>query len=177
MVGHTFVLQVQTMPNSIIRYEKATIQFVEGVSVDGYKMPSGDFRVGLTGAAIALGYSESWARQLFSRGVTQHKGLSGLGFSGKTVELDTHGRQNPKTISLEDFSYLTLFAATQGKSKAIAISKALIHWSYVDFFRAAFEDPPLSIEKKRAQFYRVYAANIDFLAEDREDARALIAWG
>ncbi|MGL5059098.1 MAG: hypothetical protein ACRC62_03870 [Microcoleus sp.] len=162
------------MAKKIVRYEAATVEFCVGITVDGYKMPDGEFRVGLTGAAVALGYSESWARKLFSRGVTQHKALTGLGFSGNIHELVTKEHQSPKTISLEDFSYLTLFAATQGKAKAIAISKALIHMSYVDFFRDAFGDRPLSIEEKRALFYKTFAATINWLAEDREDARNLL---
>ncbi|MGL5061723.1 MAG: hypothetical protein ACRC62_17280, partial [Microcoleus sp.] len=79
-----------------------------------------------------------------------------------------------KTISLEDFTYLTLFAATQGKAKAIAINKALIHMSYLDFFRDAFGDRPLSIEEKRELFYKTYAATINWLLEDREDTRNLL---
>jgi hypothetical protein len=164
------------MAEDIVRHERATVQFVENVSVDGYKMPNGEFRVGLTGAALALGYSKEWAGRLISRGGTHNKALSGLGFSGKISELATNSGRPPKTISLEDFSYLTLFAATQGKDKAIAINKALIHMSYVDFFRDAFGDRPLSIDEKRAQFYKVYAATIDWLAEDKEEALALRPW-
>jgi len=50
--------------NNIIRAERATVKFCEGVEVDGYLLPDGEFRVGKVGAAIAVGYGKDWVGQL-----------------------------------------------------------------------------------------------------------------
>ena len=42
--------------NEPIRAERATVRFFDGLEVDGYRMPNGEFRVGLTGASLVLGY-------------------------------------------------------------------------------------------------------------------------
>ena len=46
--------------NEPIRAERATVRFFDGLEVDGYRMPNGEFRVGLTGASLVLGYGENW---------------------------------------------------------------------------------------------------------------------
>jgi len=38
-----------------IRAERQTVTFFDGLQVDGYQMPNGDFRVGITGASVVLG--------------------------------------------------------------------------------------------------------------------------
>ncbi|MDJ0577977.1 MAG: hypothetical protein QNJ65_22810 [Xenococcaceae cyanobacterium MO_234.B1] len=50
----------QTQPIKAIR---AKIVFCEGLEVDGYQMPNGEYRVGLSSASKANGYSEEWLRQ------------------------------------------------------------------------------------------------------------------
>lgn len=45
-----------------IKAERATVRFFDGLTVDGYRMPSGQFRIGLTGASRILGYNERWLR-------------------------------------------------------------------------------------------------------------------
>ena len=39
-----------------IKAERATIKFIDGLEVDGYRMPDGEFRVGVMGASTVLGY-------------------------------------------------------------------------------------------------------------------------
>lgn len=44
--------------NNTIKSDHATVKFFEGLEVDGYRMPNGDFRVGTTGASQAVGFSK-----------------------------------------------------------------------------------------------------------------------
>ncbi|MDJ0577018.1 MAG: hypothetical protein QNJ65_17880 [Xenococcaceae cyanobacterium MO_234.B1] len=46
-------------------------------------MPNGEYRVGLSSASKAIGYSEEWLRRVLNRSGTTAKALQGLGFSGK----------------------------------------------------------------------------------------------
>lgn len=57
--------------------------------------------------------------------------------------------------------------------QAIALQLAFTKMSINDFFRDAFGDDPLTIEQKRAELYRSYAATINWLEEDREDVRLI----
>jgi hypothetical protein len=43
-----------------IKAERQTVVFFDGLQVDGYRMPNGEFRVGITGASQVLGYSREW---------------------------------------------------------------------------------------------------------------------
>ena len=36
------------------------MNFGEGVTVDGYQMPDGEFRIGTVGASLALGFAKNW---------------------------------------------------------------------------------------------------------------------
>ena len=43
---------------NIIKAERATVKFFDGLEVDGYMMPDGEFRVSVTGASVLLGYQK-----------------------------------------------------------------------------------------------------------------------
>ena len=43
-----------------IRVERATVKFFDGLEIDGYRMPNGEFRIGLAGASRILGFSDRW---------------------------------------------------------------------------------------------------------------------
>ena len=46
-------------------------------------MPNGEYRLGLSRASKAIGYSEKWLRQALNRSEATAKALQGLGFGGK----------------------------------------------------------------------------------------------
>src|SRR4028119_2308010 len=67
--------------NEPIRAERATVRFFDGLEVDGYRMPSGEFRVGLEGTSRVLGFAPNWLYLTLSRnGGRTLKTLQGYGF-------------------------------------------------------------------------------------------------
>lgn len=164
--------------NNTIKSDHATVKFFEGLEVDGYRMPNGDFRVGTTGASQAVGFSKGWLSQVHTREGEALKALQGLGFTG-SQQIGTVARERKSgssqinTISLDDFALLILYGAIKGKKQAIALQLSLTKMSINDFFRDAFGDVPLSVEEKRAELCKKYAAMIDWFAEDRQDIRLI----
>lgn len=53
--------------HTTIKAQRATVKFCEGVEVDGYLLPDGEFRVGKISIAKALGYSKEWTGKLLKR--------------------------------------------------------------------------------------------------------------
>lgn len=161
---------------TVIRAERATVTFFNGLTVDGYRMPNGEFRVGITGASLVLGYSRNWLfRLLQGESRNRKKALQGLGFTENTTKIVTEtsrGDRNAQTISLRDFNRLIVYAVQDGKKAALALQLALTEVALNDFFRDAFDEIPLSIAEKRELFYRAYAASIspeNWREMDRED--------
>jgi hypothetical protein len=155
-----------------IRAERETVKFFDGLSVDGYRMPDGEFRVGVSGAGQILGYGREWLGRVIDRGGNTLKALQGLGFTEETLKVATKSGRPPETISLRDFNRLIAYAVFDGKQAALALQLALTELSLTDFFRDAFGEPPLSINEKRRMFYEAYAATIspeDWRQMDRED--------
>ena len=66
-----------------IKAERATVVFFEGLTVEGYRMPSGEFRVGLEGASTVLGFGENWLYRTLTR--TGNKTLKTLQGWGLTI--------------------------------------------------------------------------------------------
>lgn len=148
-------------------FKRAPVEFCPGISVDGYQASSGEYRVGITGASLVLGYGKQWLSQVLSRDGKTLKALQSVGFTGSQFEgavqersAGISGASQVKTISLEDFKTLILYASSQGKKPAIALNRALVGIALEDFFRDAFGQQPLTIDEKRDQFYREYAASI-----------------
>lgn len=159
-----------------IKAERATVTFFNGLSVDGYKMPNGEFRVGVTGASRVLGYPDNWLfRILRGESRKQLESLQGLGFTQETAKIvseTARGEREAQTIGLRDFNRLISYAVFDGKRPALALQLALTEVALNDFFRDAFGEPPLSIEEKRQLFYEAYARTIspeNWRQMDREE--------
>lgn len=93
----------------IIRAERATVTFFDGLTVDGYRMPSGEFRIGLAGASRTLGYGREWlADAVDQKSPRTVKALQGLDFSGNIQKVTARSVQGneyeDRTISLDDFN-------------------------------------------------------------------------
>jgi hypothetical protein len=163
-----------------IRAERSTVTFFDGLEVDGYRLPSGEFRVGIAGAGRVLGYGREWLGRVLDRGGNTLKALQGLGFTEEIQKVATNSGRPPETISLRDFNRLISYAVFDGKKAALALQLALTDVALNDFFRDAFGEPPLSIEEKRALFYQAYAAAIspeEWRQMDREDILRLAIMG
>ncbi len=148
-----------------VKSERQTVRFIEGLEVDGYRMPSGEFRVGITSASLVLGYGENWLyRVLENKTGKSVKALQGLGFSGQIVKTVSQsirgGGATANTISLDDFGLLAVYATQEGKKAAAALCAASVKLSFYDFFRDAFGEAPASIAEKRRIFYQAYAKAI-----------------
>lgn len=157
--------QFQNLMSDVIRSERATVTFFEGLTVDGYRMPSGEFRIGLAGASRTLGYGREWlANAVDLKTPRTAKALQGLDFSGNIQKVAAQSVQGndyeDRTINLDDFNSCIIYAVQKKKKAAIALNKAFTKLALIDFFREAFGEPPLSIEEKRELFYATYAASI-----------------
>lgn len=169
------------VPNTI-RAERATVKFFDGLSVDGYRMPDGEFRVGLTGASEVLGYKKNWLGRVLSRNGNPVKALRSMGFTEQIQKLVIQsirgGGSDAQTISLDDFNCCIIYAIQKGKVEAIALGRAFTKLSINDFFRDAFGEHTLSIDEKRKLFYKTYAAAItpeQWRLMDREDHYSLFS--
>ena len=173
------------MNNPTIRAERATVEFFDGLTIDGYRMPNGEFRVGLAGASRTLGYEREWLSDVVSMNSPRTvKALQGLGFTEKTKKVSAQSKQgNPykdRTISLDDFNCCIIYAVQNKKKAAIALNKAFAKLALIDFFRDAFGEIPLTIQEKRRLFYEEYAKAISpggWMAMDREDVLHLALSG
>lgn len=167
------------MKNHSRKAVQALVNFAPNLSVDGYQLSDESFHLSILTASEAVGFSRTWLTKNISRGGNTFKALCETGFSGKILEVSTETQAGPrlvKLISLDDFNALILYAASQGKEKAIALNKALIDMSLRDFFRDAFGKRPLTVEEKRAVFFDNYARSLsweDWWEIDREDKRVV----
>lgn len=163
-----------------IRAERATVRFFDGLQVDGYRLPDGEFRVSITTASDVLGYGREWLGRVLQRGGNTLKTLQGIGFTEEIQKVATKSGRPPETIGLRDFNRLISYAVFDGKKAALALQLALTELSLTDFFRDAFGEPPLSIEEKRQLFYEAYAQAISpehWREMDREDILRLALTG
>lgn len=159
-----------------IKAERAKVIFFEGLDVDGYRMPNGEFRVGITGASKILGYQKNWLGRVLSRGGNTVKALRGMGFTENIEEVVTQSIQGggveAQTISLDDFNRLIVYAIGDGKKAALALQLSLTKLSLLDFLRNAFGESQLTIEEKIELFYKEYAKTISpsqWMQMDKQD--------
>jgi hypothetical protein len=160
------------MNNNTIKAVRSTIKFAEGLEVDGYMLPDGEFRVGKTGASLVLGYKENFLSRIQSATPKKAKALQSEGFTGYSLAVqieNQRGATRSDTLSLDDFESFIFFAASEGKKEAIALQRAFVKVGITDWFRLSFGIKELTLEEKRALFYKDYAKTINWLSEDKKD--------
>jgi hypothetical protein len=147
-----------------------------GIVLEGHQYPSGEFGLSITSASTSLGFSREWLGRAIDRSGNTFKALCSAGFSGISEKVATPsngGEQVSRSILLKDFNRLILYAASKGNPEAVALADALLSMSLTDLFRDTFGERPLTLDEKRAAFYRSYAATINWLEEDRQEWRVI----
>lgn len=167
------------MSNTIITFERAFVKFSDGLAVDGYRSPSGEFRVGMASASVVLGYEKDWLSRAVRREGTTLERLSGMGFTGvqykgKVLRDKVSGSSIVQTISLDDFNVLVVYAAGQGKKNAMALNLALSRTTLQNLFLIAFENRVMSVQETTKFFSDDFIKTIDWLGEDQKDAEAIL---
>lgn len=162
--------------HTTIKAQRATVKFCEGVEVDGYLLPDGEFRVGKGSTSTALGFAKNYLSKLPSSAPKQLEALQATGFTGycQSVEIDNErGATRSDTLSLQDFRKLIIFAASKGKAPAIALLNAIVDVGLEDWFRLSFGIEQLTLEEKRDRFYKSYAKTINWLEQDKAEIEYL----
>jgi hypothetical protein len=116
---------------------------IGGHPIDGYQVcDTGEFRAGMEGASLFVGYEKSWVSQMVRKETKTLEALRAIGFNAgiESLAIDgDRGRQNPKTIDLNDLAALIEYAAYEAKKpKAIEVTRGLIRVSLYRYFDATF---------------------------------------
>lgn len=133
---------------------RKTVQFSEYVLIDGYLLPDGQFRAGMEGASLLVGYAKNWVSRLTSLRQKTLESLLNMGYTAYQLEVkvdsnNLRGSSLARTISIEDLNVLILYAAIEGKKKkAIALLRGFSKITLEDYFRHAFGIKPLSHSEK-----------------------------
>ena len=154
------------MNNNITKAVRQTVKFAEGLEIDGYMLPSGEFRVGKTGAAIAVGFRKEYLSRLEKTSPSQFKALRDKGFTGciQPIEVNNErGSSRSETLSLADFRVLIRYADKKGKPQAQALVDALLDVGLEDWFRLSFGLNQQTLEEKQAKFDKSYIDSIKWL--------------
>jgi len=107
------------MTDSIIKAIRADWQVTTEKSIDCYQFPSGEKRIGITGASVAIGKAKNYLGRLHkgqSKGV---KVLTGIGYTGYITECQVdldRGATRANTISTRDFVKLITWDAISNKN-------------------------------------------------------------
>lgn len=162
--------------NNYSKCERRVVEFgtkEAKVSIDGYRLPCGEFRVGKSSASVVLGFAQNYLSGVPKRSPKQFKTLKAEGFTGVLKAIEVIDESNlpikAETISLDDFEAFVFFAAMKGKKKAIAIQRAFVRTGLEDYFRLSFGQEQLTLKEKKERFYKTYAQAINWLEEDKSD--------
>jgi len=117
---------------------RANVQ-IGSISIDGFMLPDGSYRMSQTQAAETIGKPEINARRfLDSRGI---KSLLGQGYTPDSIEIDAEqlrGQGRFNALPLEVVTAYWFYQATQGDKPALALVWALLTESLERRFDNAF---------------------------------------
>jgi hypothetical protein len=153
------------------------------LSVDGYQMPDGSYRMSQTQAAECVGKPQRNAgRFLESKGI---KALRGKGYTPDSIEVDAseqgRGQARFNALPLDVVSAYWLWEASKGNQQAIALCYALMTETLERRFDAAFGVERSESDRNALLAQRLQAdlsalgdayAEPDLLREDNERLRS-----
>ena len=165
--------------NEPIRAITATVKLSDTLEIDGYLMPNEEFRAGIGGSSVILGYAKNWFNRLRSDAPNKLKAFRDGGLTGYTQPViiprpsGSRGASRAQTISLKDLTILITIEAQTGNKRAIAIQSAFTLEGFDSRFRDAFGKPQLSSDTKRKLFGMTFEEYLEALAENRAELDAL----
>lgn len=161
---------------------EATIKLGAGVSVDGYMLPKGEFRYGLSYLGVLMGRSRNYyGRALNLRGTKKEpkflKHLLSKGFTGYQIQLKVtrdgkRGASVISTISYDDFCLAVEAEAEHSNPKAIALLTSSFRELLRSRTQAAFNITEDSLEQRQKDFeanYEAYLERHEAWEEDQKD--------
>lgn len=158
-------------------------------ALNAYMLPDGEKRLGIESVSQSLGYTERW---FYNRTKRQSKWLQGLqekGFTGAQLEVRVlrqeedktiRGASLSKTISVRDFTKLVAYEAILNRNKkAITLMAALMETGLDRVLEDAFAGRSIMFLLEKIVHYTqwTYEELQEVLAYNREEVRALYAWG
>lgn len=156
-------------------------------TLDVYMLPSGEKRVGVENIGVALGYSKRFFFQRTKRQSKTLDALQGMGFSGEQIWLkiirqgeDRRGASSSKTVSIRDFTKLVVYEAIVKRNrKAIILLAAFAENGIERTVEDVFEGRSIDFILEKIVHYSqwTYEELEQVLADNREDVKALYAWG
>jgi hypothetical protein len=166
---------------SIVRAERVDFQIAPGVFLELYRLPDGEKRIGKTSAAIVCGHKKNYFSRLPLNAPKHLEALRGMGFDGYTrpvmIERGSvggRGSAKAETLSLDDFKRFAEFSAFDlEKPPAKAIARAFFGVTIETIAKQAFGEEALTLADIRAIVCKEYAKTINWLVEDRDDAREI----
>ena len=158
--------------------------------IDIYMLPDGQKRVSSESIGNILGYNERWFYTRSKRQSKWLKGLYSLGFTGDQIDLKViRQRQDgefintgsvAKSISLRDFIKLIAYEAIgQRNLNAIILLAAFAEVGFERTVEDLFAGRSIEFLLEKIVHYSkwTYEELEQALADNREDLRALYAWG
>ena len=149
------------------------------LEIDGYLMPNEEFRAGIGGASVILGYAKNWFNRLRSDAPNKLKAFQDEGLTGYIQPViiprpsGARGASRAQTISLKDLTILIMVEAQTENKRAIAIQSAFTLEGFDSRFRDAFGKPQLSSDAKRKLFGMTFEEYLEALAENKAELEAL----
>lgn len=161
-----------------IRAIATTVRLSDTLEIDGYLMPDEEFRAGIVGTSLLLGYQRDWFLVLPSKAPQKLKALQAEGFryDPVSVKIQRKGRggaTKAQTINLKELTLIIAVEAQAGNKRAIAIQSAFTLEGFDSRFRDAFGKPQLSSDAKRKLFGMTFEEYLEALAENRAELEAL----
>ncbi len=124
--------EVKNMSDRPIKAKRATISICRNVHLEALEMPDGEFRLSLTSAAEAAGFTRQWLSLVTTAKRPETvKALENNGFSFdiKETQVAKNGKGGAsivKTISFKDFEAIIDYGVDRNLPKATALKKALL---------------------------------------------------
>lgn len=105
---------------NVIKFVRADLKVSESISVDCYMMPSGEKRIGITGAVVSVGRAKNYLTQVTKRESSVLSQLLDLGFTNErikgSVSMKRGGASIVDSISCSDFKRYLAWEAICNKN-------------------------------------------------------------
>jgi hypothetical protein len=156
----------------------ATVHLGLGIVIEGFVLPTWEFRYSSAYVSQLLGYSNNYLLHAIKKGTKKLKALKDKGFTGDQIRVrgnrSTRGSARPYTISFDDFCIWVEYEAFDLNNPK---AQALLSASFREVLRSrtqeAFQEVtgivPDSLEKRIVQFQFNYSSYLQYEESRKED--------